>query len=855
VFKDLTISPTRLGSNYVTVVGNDTTGPAVWYYNVGAVVGQAWTRKAVPQAVNADAVAYSPNFVSDLTMEVVSDNATHVALQVYSFASATWNSADYTGYPVNVLTDAAFTGVTKASLALDPAYLGGEDTLRNTFIGLTLTGDTNGVSGIYRVLNTSSKNLGGGNIWDVAYDGTTLVAGKMDSTTVSRSLDAMGSSPSVSGTSTLKSPGGSVATLGRTTVGFVGTNVAAGCVGPNSAFAISRSSGAAFNDVSFVDVVNTTIAGTDMGVSADGAKLYWAWTDSTYNIVSLWLKTSAWERILSVASTSGYIVRLSPTNPDVIYLAERNGTKVYFSQDVQSRWFSRTSSQAITDLAVEADAVAYVLNAAGGVVKSSNQGFIWDSTAKTTGLAGGYTITSVSPNVVLVGGTNGKVAYSTDGNATWTVIGAAIANGALNTIVIPAADYATSNTIYAASTTPGLSMYKWTIGTSTAWAGVTNTSPLVATEGVFGMDIANGTLYAVTYDGVTQNSTLKQYIPSVGAWASSMAPAYVGAAFSEPVVLGAASASNNALYASFTATSNGLWALKSGVGTQAIYMFNDTLAAAGPALSGPPDKASVAINPNTAASDVVVLTWNRVANGTASTVQLAYDSAFTQTLAVTGSPFANPNYNAVIGQGNNGVTLSAGKTYYWRVRQSAPVNSPWSEVRSFTVQPMAAAVPGINSPANGGTITATRPAFSWSPVTGTTLYDFQLSTGPAFATFVIKEQSSTAGYLTPTTVTLTPGTQYFWRVRAAAPIVGDWSTVADFVVAVPVTTTQAPPVTITQVPAPTFTIPAPSPAPTYTLAPPEVKEIAPTYIWAIIIIGGILVIAVIVLIVRTRRSV
>jgi hypothetical protein len=34
-----------------------------------------------------------------------------------------------------------------------------------------------------------------------------------------------------------------------------------------------------------------------------------------------------------------------------------------------------------------------------------------------------------------------------------------------------------------------------------------------------------------------------------------------------------------------------------------------------------------------------------------------------------------------------------------------------------------------------------------------------------------------------------------------------------------------------------------------------VTEIAPTYIWAIIIIGAILVIAVIVLIVRTRRSV
>jgi len=862
VFKDIAISPTRNGANYVTVCGVDTTGPAIWYYNVGAVVGQTWTRKAAPQAVSVDALAYSPNFVSDLTLEVVTDNATHVGLQIYSFASAAWNTADYQGYPVNVLTDLAFTGVTKASLALDPGYLGGEDTLRNSFIGLTLTGDTNGVSGIYRVLNTTPRNLSNANIYSVAYDGTTLVAGRSDSSIVYRSLDPMGSSPTVTGTSTYKSPSGAVATVTSTVVAFVGANIAAGTTGQNSGFSLSRSSGAAFNDISFVDTVSTTTNYSDMAVSADGSQVYFISCDN--NNQSLWLKTAAWERVLTFPFTGTYyIIRLSPANANTVYLGEKTSTKVFFSKDVQSRWFQRTSTQNIVDMAVESDDVAYILNATGGVVKSINDGFIWDTTVKDSKQTTGYSIASVATNVLLVGSAAGKVSYSTDGGTTWTGITPAIAAaGATNTIVIPAPDYATSNTIYAASTAAGLNIYKWVIGgTATAWTAIKTTSPLTATESVYGLETVGSNLYALTYDSTAQTSYLKQFIPSVNAWASAAAPQYVPASgISENVTLGRMNFSDNGLYGSKTTSAAGLWALGWSLttNTQLIYLFNDTLSAASPAISGPVNAASVSINSMTGASDVVVLTWARVANGTTSTVQLAYDSAFTQTLTITttlgAGQVADPAYNVVIGQGQNGVTLTAGKTYYWRVRESAPVNSPWSEVRSFTVQPMAAAVPVISSPANGTTIKTQNPAFSWSPVTGTTAYEIQLSVGPVFAATVWTDTATSAGDVLPSTMKLDQGVQYFWRVRASQPIQGDWSTAANFMVAAP-ETAAPPPVTITNVPQPTFTIPAPPPATTITIPAPVEKQIAPTYIWAIIIIGAILVIAVIVLIVRTRRSV
>ena len=65
----------------------------------------------------------------------------------------------------------------------------------------------------------------------------------------------------------------------------------------------------------------------------------------------------------------------------------------------------------------------------------------------------------------------------------------------------------------------------------------------------------------------------------------------------------------------------------------------------------------------------------------------------------------------------------------------------------------------------------------------------------------------------------------------------------------PVVVTEQPPVTIT------VDIPPAPPATTITQAAPVVEKISEGYIYAIIIIGAVLVIAVIVLIVRTRRSV
>jgi len=197
--------------------------------------------------------------------------------------------------------------------------------------------------------------------------------------------------------------------------------------------------------------------------------------------------------------------------------------------------------------------------------------------------------------------------------------------------------------------------------------------------------------------------------------------------------------------------------------------------------------------------------------------------------------------------------LIPGTTYYWRVSAATPISSAFSETRKFVVEPTAASVPTISSPVNGGSIDSTSPAFSWTPAVGATMYQFQLSTDPAFGTTLADEQVAAAGIMPA--VTLDRGSTYFWRVRAIEPIEGGWSTVANFIVAMEAAA-PTPPVVIETVPAPQINIPAAPPATVVEIPPaPAVEKIAPAYIWAIIIIGAVLVIAVIVLIVRTRRQV
>lgn len=74
----------------------------------------------------------------------------------------------------------------------------------------------------------------------------------------------------------------------------------------------------------------------------------------------------------------------------------------------------------------------------------------------------------------------------------------------------------------------------------------------------------------------------------------------------------------------------------------------------------------------------------------------------------------------------------------------------------------------LSNPSNAAIGVVGTPTFTWATSPNTTTYTFQLSTDSGFATPVVNETGIAATSFTPS-VTLSPGTIYFWRVLAERP--------------------------------------------------------------------------------------
>jgi len=252
----------------------------------------------------------------------------------------------------------------------------------------------------------------------------------------------------------------------------------------------------------------------------------------------------------------------------------------------------------------------------------------------------------------------------------------------------------------------------------------------------------------------------------------------------------------------------------------------------------------------TSVSTTPAFSWSPISGATSYRFELATDAAFTDIVYTVDPTSAGA-----------GVTdaLTADTQYFWRVKALTPNEGEWSSVGNFITAAPAAVVeptqsPEIGSPVNGSTITSLTPGFSWTPITGADKYRFMLASDASFTSIVYTVDTTSAGAAVPSTSKLTAGTMYFWKVKVLEPVDGEWSTVANFMVTAP--TTSAPQVTITTAPQATVIISQPAATTTVITVPAaEEKVVNPSYIWAIIIIGAVLVIAVIALIVRTRRSV
>jgi hypothetical protein len=309
-----------------------------------------------------------------------------------------------------------------------------------------------------------------------------------------------------------------------------------------------------------------------------------------------------------------------------------------------------------------------------------------------------------------------------------------------------------------------------------------------------------------------------------------------------------------------------LWVLSNAAGHSRLESFTDILVSASPAMTGPAERFELQVNPATGETNNLVLQWSAVAGTPATStyrLQIALDSAFTQIVA----DLAPINQNMAIIGPNAGLigtgipaTLTdpavpapsgffpfqAGTPYYWRVRVESPIPSTFSAARSFvtgSLRPLT-----LQAPANGADRVSVRPTFVWTPVTGATTYELVVSDDPTFAIITFSRTTSQPVFASDEQLAF--DTVYYWRVRASAPP----TAVTPF--ATGIFTTEERPVTATTTPGqtqPTVT----TTQTTFTVTVPpgdQVEVIPPWMLWLIIGIGAILVIALLVLIIRTRRS-
>ena len=265
--------------------------------------------------------------------------------------------------------------------------------------------------------------------------------------------------------------------------------------------------------------------------------------------------------------------------------------------------------------------------------------------------------------------------------------------------------------------------------------------------------------------------------------------------------------------------SNIVWTVVEG---DELWALEDTLTVA-PLLVSPANGATVVGTASATltwtlpdgAKDVVVV----VVGGTVGTITVASDDL---SATVTG--------------------LTDNTEYTWcvQVPVDKPFQSPKSAYWKFTttdsVEPPVVAPSLV--PANGDyNVPVAGPAFAWAGVPALDGYLWELSTDPLFGTLVAEADLAVSYYVH--SGTLDYNTAYYWRVAAYSDVGG----ISTWVTSVFTTETPAAdPVVVEE-----------NPPTVVTLTIPE--DETPTYIWAIIFIGLLLTIAVIILLVRTRRVV
>ena len=857
--RDIAVGPARSGTifgrEYVVALADPANAVALG--DVQIIGGSAaWATAGNAGVANGQydymAVEFSIGFLGDRCVVAVGANdAEGSVLQIINTA---------TGAEVRtpVVLDAGHNDFGDSDTAAD-AIVDADVTLPSNFDPTTALGETSYVStasattvandGIFRVDADVSRELGlSGASWkSVTYNGTTsegiLFAGTYASNNLRYTINPTVSSPTW--VWTMKAPEG---VTGRTLLEVAADYATTGRVfattlGVESAFSISNNGGVSFDQVSLIDnnVANNVVNIDGIALTPDGSTIFVATDDGTDLSLyksALPVTTTSWSRVFYSAGEATGMLRLNPAWDDapVIFFGDAiAGGNIYVSVDGGDTWDTRLAPTGITAaaLGVQDGSILYLGDALGNVYRSINASWTWSEA--TPALAGAIISLAVpAADHLLVGGT-GAVSYSTDAGTSFTLIDTGL-NAADTLLITPDEAYATNNLIYAgdsSATTDNL--YRFWIGTSITWEDMANPT------GVAIVDVAmnNGALYSMSANDCDRALNPHDAVGDID-WATADAPA----TFAVTNV------------ANFAAVGNMLYGASA---ADDLYAYDDWLATSAPAITSPSDGYAVAVDPVTGRGDLVYLTWAAMGSSTGlvdvvdvriwetALGEGAATEDATNALTVATAPSVTLGAAGAIAY-----TLLANTQYTWKARGSDQVsndglNSPWSDEYTLNVQAGGRVTepqygPILQGPIHGATDVSVNPGFSWAPIFGATLYEFILALD-AGLTLTVEDTPvyvTTPSWQVPAG-TLEYDTTYFWGVKATEPTESPQSIGTFQTLSIDVFTCPYDGETFTTAGALDSHIAAVHPAAT------------PGYIWAIIVIGAVLMIAVIMLILKTRR--
>jgi hypothetical protein len=528
--------------NYDIVIGTRTglSGGKVYIYRFPGSGGWA------DQGFTGDVLAakFSPGYVSDTSLMVVSTNATgtYAHTGIRDTAANTTNWTAWT--PIEITTSGAGTSpkanqIKTADLELPFDFVGQSPAQRHIYISIDDAGIT-GNAGIYRIDDNIIYKLmpstGTKRISSIAFFGPNssgkLLAGEVKANASLATVDtwlspnagaACPQATCIIWQKSVKPPTGGASS------GNANAQVAWGLGGaraycatssanldgagwPNgyltsialdeSAFSISLDDGKTWNQLSLIDTAINVLSDVAAIFYSDTLYLASINTNTGLNgFDSLWRSTSqplgrTWERVLCILTSSNEtIIRLSPPTQSTqsVFFGARSTSDLFNSNDKGQSWNQALPGINITDFAVtQIGSIPTLFVLDNNSIRRGeyvNQLWRWGSKVNTN-LNTGHTITATASGVVVVGDAGeGMVTCSIDNGTQFIPLPPLPVPGNVHAVVD--ARFTNNVVIYAASDSAAGKAYSWVINTTSAWLAMATPS-----QSFFGLAQA-GTLYCI----------------------------------------------------------------------------------------------------------------------------------------------------------------------------------------------------------------------------------------------------------------------------------------------------------------------------------------------------------------------